>query len=255
MKKRKKRSIWTRPVLLFSASAVLLLMSTVGSARAALEYTTDAYGLQVSVSSIGVSLLEGEGSQAKVISRRDYEGSGWNGTGDGGVLLEGRFGEDEKLVPGRVYDEVLSVENSGEIDTYVRVILTRSWKDEDGKDTTLSPALIDLGLEESGWVEAADASDSEERIILYAVNPLAPGAVQTFCRTFRLDPSIMTDVRLEETPVEGGTQIAASYRYDGYHFDLEAEVDAVQTHHAEDAIRSAWGVDVTIGADGSLSLH
>ena len=44
-------------------------------------------------------------------------------------------------------------------------------------------------------------------------------------------------------------------RYDGIVFVLRADVDAVQTHNAEDAIMSAWGVDVSISDDGSLSLN
>ena len=38
-------------------------------------------------------------------------------------------------------------------------------------------------------------------------------------------------------------------------FEIEAEVDAVQTHNAEDAIKSAWGVDVSVSEDGALSLR
>ena len=34
---------------------------------------------------------------------------------------------------------------------------------------------------------------------------------------------------------------------------LEAEVDALQTHNAEDAIRSAWGVDASVSG-GTLRL-
>ena len=44
------------------------------------------------------------------------------------------------------------------------------------------------------------------------------------------------------------------YEYDGAMFVLEAEVDAVQTHNAADAIRSAWGVEVTLEEDGALRL-
>ena len=43
--------------------------------------------------------------------------------------------------------------------------------------------------------------------------------------------------------------------YDGAQFVLEATVDAVQTHNAKDAIKSAWGVDVNISDDGALSLE
>ena len=53
--------------------------------------------------------------------------------------------------------------------------------------------------------------------------------------------------------IKGGTGLMLADR-DGLRFMLEAEVNAVQTHNAEDAIKSAWGVDVSVGADGSLSL-
>ena len=41
---------------------------------------------------------------------------------------------------------------------------------------------------------------------------------------------------------------------DKYIRGREVEVDAVQTHNAVDAIKSAWGVDVNIAQDGTLSL-
>ena len=58
------------------------------------------------------------------------------------------------------------------------------------------------------------------------------------------------------TKVTEGNTIRYVYDYSGYSFTLDAEVDAVQTHNAQDAIKSAWGVDVNISADGqSLSLQ
>ena len=51
------------------------------------------------------------------------------------------------------------------------------------------------------------------------------------------------------------TRYIYEYKYDGYSFNLEAEVNAVQTHNAAEAIKSAWGVDVNVSADGqSISL-
>ena len=58
---------------------------------------------------------------------------------------------------------------------------------------------------------------------------------------------------MEET-AEGKT-IRTVYLHDGAYMSVEAEVDAVQTHNAEEAIKSAWGVDVTVGADGTLELR
>ena len=50
---------------------------------------------------------------------------------------------------------------------------------------------------------------------------------------------------------ENGYQtIETVYEYDGYRFYIEAEADAVQTHNAQEAIKSAWGVDVEVSEDG-----
>ena len=42
---------------------------------------------------------------------------------------------------------------------------------------------------------------------------------------------------------EDGNVITTIYKYDGVEFHVDVEVDAVQTHNAQDAIKSAWGVD------------
>ena len=249
---KKRKHIITSPVLFFSAAAVLLLLSTVGSTRAALTYYSDSYEMNVEVSSIGVSLLE----NGTIISNRNYTEQGWvsNHVGEDGeprgILLEGRFQGDEKLVPGKQYEETLSVQNSGQIDSYVRVILYRSWADAAGRrDTRLNPELIQLdGLGETGngWIVDESAS-TKERTVLYYQRPLAQGEeTSLLCTGLRIDPEV-----LKKAETENGQ---TSYLYNGYRFFLEAEVDAVQTHNAEDAIKSAWGVDVSIGEDKSLHL-
>ena len=249
--KRKKKNLFASPVLYLSAAAVLLLCSTVGSTRAALTYYSDNYEMNVEVSSIGVSLLE----NGSVVSNRNYTERGWasNYVGEDGeprgTLLEGRFQGEEKLVPGKRYEETLSVQNSGQIDSYVRVILYRSWIDAAGsRDTELNPKFIELaGLGDagSGWIVDESAS-TEERTVLYYQKPLAQGEeTAPLCTGLRIDPSVLRQVETES----GQT----TYLYNGYRFSLEAEVDAVQTHSAADAVKSAWGVDVSIGEDGSLS--
>ena len=55
--------------------------------------------------------------------------------------------------------------------------------------------------------------------------------------TIRVNESIAQDVTKQ---VDGNT-IRYNYKYDGYSFHVDAEVDAVQTHNAQEAIKSAWG--------------
>lgn len=250
MSKKKKMPLGGLTVALLSASVVLLAGSTVGSARAALTYYSENYGAQVEVSKIGVSLVE----NGEVVSKRDYDSNGkWDeATGD---LLTGL--KEEKIVPGKQYDEAISVTNSGSIDSYVRVILKKSWTNKEGeKDTTLSPDLINLNFPKgSGWVVDKKTS-TKERTILYYTTILKSGSkTNPLCDKLSIDGSIATKVKQDVTEKDGYKTITTTYAYDGYNFQLEAEADAVQTHNAQDAIKSAWGVDVDVDGNGNISLR
>ena len=245
MKKRKK-SFPKITVLLLAASAVLLVGSGVGSARAALTYYSENYSAQMNMQSIGVSLVENDA----VVSSRDYVSDNeWSGTTEG-TLLANMLGEDEKFTPGKRYNEAISVKNSGNIDTFVRVILTRSWQDAEGKKyTSLSPDLIELNyLTDNGWVIAENQS-TPERTVLYYTKALPVGeTTPALSDTIRVNESIAQDVTKQ---VDGNT-IRYTYKYDGYSFHVDAEVDAVQTHNAQEAIKSAWGVDVSVNDDETV---
>lgn len=249
--KKKKFPFRVTTAVLLSASAVLLIGSTVGSTRAALTYYSENYGAEVTVSNIGVSLLE----NGETVSRRDYDSNGeWNETS--GALLADL--QEETIVPGREYDEALAVSNSGSIDSYVRVILNKSWTDSEGStDQNLSPELIDLNLlTDNGWIIDEGASTAE-RTILYYTNILPAGeTAPALSDTVRIDPAVADKVTEEVATDENGYKtITFTYAYDGYTFELEAEVNAVQTHNAQDAIKSAWGVDVDVADDGTISLR
>lgn len=257
MKRKKKSSFPVKPALLLGAAAVLLLGSTVGSTRAALTYYSEEYSAQVSMSSIGVTLLEND---TAVRERRYTESGTWETTGDG-VLLKNMLDEGETPVPGKTYPEAISVANTGSIDTFVRVIINRYWTDASGEKTEattgLSPDLIKLNLANEGkWIydKASDYPDySPERMVLYYSEALSPEMkTEPLSDTLQIDPSILNDVVIKETKSDDGTWTRTyAYKYDGYSFHLEAEVNAVQTHNAVDAIKSAWGVDVTLSEDGT----
>ncbi|MBU5249517.1 hypothetical protein KQH93_06990 [Coprococcus comes] len=241
--KKKKKSFPKKPALVLTAAALLLVGSTVGSTRAALTYYSENYSAQMNMQSIGVSLLEND----KVISNRDYVSNNkWKGTSEG-TLLTNLLGKDETFTPGKKYNEAISVKNSGTIDTFVRVIITKSWQDKEGKkNTTLSPDLIELNfLTDNGWQIAKDQSTTE-RTVLYYTKAVATGdSTPALSDTIRINPSIAKDV----TKHVDGYTITYTYKYDGYTFHVDAEVDAVQTHNAKDAIKSAWGVDVNVSDD------
>lgn len=235
--------------ILLAAAAVLLVTSAVGSTRAALTYYSDNYVAEVNVHEIGVALVE----NGKTVVATDYGQSDDSETAYKGELLAGL----EEFTLGKTYEEKLQVANNGTIDSYVRVILTKSWVDADGnKDTKLDPSLIELNLvTNDGWVVDEEASTAE-RTVLYFTDVVPVGAMTSeLTDTLKVNENISTKVYETKTTENGYTTITYEYAYDGYSFMLEAEVDAVQTHNAADAIKSAWGVDVNVSADGSLSLR
>lgn len=246
-------------VVAFVLAAALLLTSGIGGARAALTYYSETYAARVSMSSIGVTLNEND----MAVSYRNYGADGeWRQ--ETGALLSGMLAEGETVKPGAPYEERLSVTNSGNIGQYVRVSVHRYWTDAEGnKKTEVSPAMVGLKLRDadiaaippdSGWLVDPEAS-TDERTVLYYNKVLAPGeTTPLFADTLIIDSRVAAKVTQTEEEKDGGTVITTKYDYDGYSFHVEAKVDAVQEHNAQDAVYSAWGRGVTVN-NGALSLR
>ncbi|MCI9486715.1 MAG: hypothetical protein HFI64_07015 [Lachnospiraceae bacterium] len=236
----KKRVTYALLVL----AVILLAGSAIGSTRAAITYYSDNYTAEITVSQIGVSLLE----NGEVVSSRNYDDNEWkmnsnNGSTVGGALLQNMLDAEngEKLALNRKYDEKLTVRNSGSIDEYVRVRVYRYWMKDGKKVTSLSPDLIDLNLVNQGvWVEGPAAS--AECVELFHKGILSSGEESAaFADTIRIDGKVASEARTEVD--ESAGTVTTVYKYDGVEFHVDVEVDAVQTHNARDAIKSAWGVD------------
>lgn len=242
--------------ILAAIAVVLLAFSALGSAGAALTYYSENYTAQMETYDIGVTLVEKSAKGTKDISSRDYLESSDDWKQTQGALLTDMLEETNgKLELGRKYTEELSVKNSGNIDEYVRVRIFKNWTKEDGsKETTLAPSLIVLNMTQNGWLIDESAS-TEERTVLYWPNVLKVGeTTEPLSDTLKIDESIGSKVTKNTSTENGLTTITTTFNYDGVQFNVEAEVDGVQTHNAVDAIKSAWGVDVEIAEDGTLSL-
>ena len=274
MKKKKKnrsRGAYTTGIL-FAVAVLLLLGSVAGSSQAALTYYSENYSAQLQMFDIGVTLVE----NGRDVSWRNYaqRDDKWNEGGSellANMLYTGPNGEQEALQLEKNYDEALCVKNSGNIDDYVRVIIYRYWVDMEEKgDGTLvpieerrkrvdiSPDYIKLfpwsdmetgqgrGSSYNGWV-MDEAASTRERIVLYYTGVLETG---------KTTPAFM-DALAVSRDVEERVRISAKdngYIYGNEEFVLDVEADAVQTHNAVDAIKSAWGIDVTVDASGNISL-
>lgn len=251
-------------LLLGAAAGILLLSSAIGSTKAALTYFSENYTAQVEMKDIGVTLVETSAQGSKDISSRDYTGKDDKWTDVDKKTWDGASGEllgdmlkqtGDKLQLGTKYKEELSVKNTGTIDEYVRVRIYKNWTKKDGKkETTLSPSLILLNMTNNGWI-IDEENSTEERTVLYWPQILKVGAqTPALSDTLMIDDSIGKKVTTTPTEENGVKKKVTTFNYDGVKFNLEAEVDAVQTHNAADAIKSAWGVDVNVAGDGSISL-
>ena len=135
----KKLKQWLRSpaatIVAFALAAGLLLFSSVGGTRAAVNFVSQYYQAEMQVSDIGVSLLE----NGNIISYRDYDS--WEigtDTRSGrweeatGKLLENmpltkKDDGTEVVELNKPYEEMLAVQNTGTIAQYVRVSIYRYW--------------------------------------------------------------------------------------------------------------------------------
>lgn len=236
--KRKKTTSTLRTVLLFVFAASLLAVGGIGTIMAAPSIQSGDYVAGTELYHIGVSLVE----NGKEISRRTYSDYAWDETY--GTLLDSLVPKGEAFHMGQTYPEALSVTNSGSIDEFVRVSVYKYWVDKDGnKMPVLTPGEIDLNLvTDGGWVLDPDASTTE-RQVLYYTSLLTPGESTTpFSDTLTVNGKL--PYKVSQTTTDN--VITTTYDYDGVTFMLDVQVDAVQTHSAEAAIKSAWGRSVTV---------
>ena len=202
--KKKRFSFVT--TALFVLAIGLLLFSAVGSARAALNIQSNTISSEIQFRQIGIAVGE-----------------------EDGVLFTG---STDKLIPGKKYDNVVSITNDGTIDEYVRVTVYKFWKgaEEGEKDQTLDADLILFKAQ--GW--AIDNSlSTKERTVFYSTSPIKAGA------SVNLPFSVVLDSKVQTVATNDGGTI--TYKYKDKSFGIQIVADGVQTHNASDAMKSAWG--------------
>lgn len=168
--------------------------------------------------------------------------------------------------PGKVYNENISVFNSGTAPEYVRLVVRKYWthKDKSGnvvKDTKVDPSLIELTMAE-GWQLNKSESTSEntpagETSVYYFSDQLSPKAEQRAIQSVRVSDEVLKDVTVDvsDKSPEGKTVYTYTYKYNGYSINIEAEAQAVQTHNANDAIQSVWGVKNVTESGNKLTVE
>ena len=253
-----KRKMSKRTLALLVAAILLLSIGTVTGTRALPNIISDYYKAHFYLNHLQVHLLENGDDVCG--GKNDLNGekkvTGPLATSLGYKSLD----EMGSVEPGKIYDEKIQGENGQDVSQFVRLTIRKYWVEtEDGKvkldsngdplkTTALKPSLIHLmydkkeGYNTSAWQEVEQERTTESRTYIYKKLLLGEQRTDPLFTHLQIDPSV--GVR-EEDPIvteeDGKTIYTYVYKYDGYAFFIEADVQAIQAHNAQDAIRSQWG--------------
>lgn len=238
-----RKKISKRTVALFAAALVLLGSSGVMGTRAVPGIRSDIFDRGIETDSLAVQILDNKGSEVGV--KYDPE----EGLSESKLYTE----LDETITPGEKYDSKVSVKNTGSADEYVRVVVRKYWTDDNGKNTTVKPEMIELtaATPDDGYSWTA-VKESDETTVYYLNKPISGDSTVDLFSAIRINEKVVTEGRKisEESTADGVTTINYRYEFDGLQFNVEAEAQSVQTHSAEEAIKSVWGVDASdVGID------
>ena len=235
-----------RTLALLAAAVIMLGGSGAMGTKAALTVFGPNYDATIATNTLGVELTEAVNGGTKATI-----------PDNGSFTLT----KDATLAVGKPYKDTIGVSNSGTAAEYVRVIVRKYWTDKNGKKTTtLDPELIKLKLA-GGWIEKNGGS--AETKIYYLKRQLTTGndgKNATLFENVVISGDVLKDGvgKTVDSKTEDGatkTVITYTYEYDGYTFNVEAEAQSVQTHHAADAMKSVWGVNATVSGDSITAVN
>ena len=239
-----KKNLSRKTLALVAAAALLFAGGTFTATRAVLNIFSPEHFLEFETSNQAVRLME-NGSP----------------TGENNPLLSTLKG---KVSPGMSYTEEISARNNSDVNQFVRIVVRKYWMDGENKVhsfgdtvggekvTTPDPDKIKLTLANNGLWQKNDLESTVEREAYYYKNAVPSGGVtEPLTSKIKVDSSVAdpytTDPEIDPNNMPVGKTITYVYDYDGYKICLEAEAQSVQTHNAQDAVMSIWGMpNVTV---------
>lgn len=240
-----KKNLSRKTLALIAAAALLFAGGTFTATRAVLNIFSPEHFLEFETSNQAVRLME-NGSP----------------TGKDNPLLSTLKG---KVSPGMSYKEEISARNDSDVSQFVRIVVRKYWMDGDNKVhsfgdelddgtkvTTPDPSKIKLTLANNGLWQKNELESTVEREVYYYKNSVpSKGVTEPLTSKIKVDSTVAdpytTDPEIDPDNMPVDTVITYVYDYDGYKICLEAEAQSVQTHNAQDAVMSLWGMpNVTV---------
>ena len=186
-----------------------------------------------------------------IIAYRNYSKSG---------NLEELFGEInfDGLEIGEDIEKRITIKNSGNISEFVRIIITKYWADKDENKIENKNGGVDIDelielnfTGDENWLIDEARATTERTLAYYKKAIDVREETGALIDSIKISPDIY-DYGYTISEDDNGN-IAVDYNISG--FNMIIEVDAVQTHNAKVAIKSAWGIDVEISEDESTILE
>ena len=261
---------------LLVAAALFLSAGTFAAAKTVLDIQSEYYRAQFYLNHLQVHLIENDKDVCERAGHKNDLDSGSKVTGELATSLgyDHKDGKAEKLgsiEPGKLYQEEIAAQNGSDIDEFVRLTVRKYWmepkKDANGKVITddsgnpvlvksskLKPSRIHLyyngkeGYNSGAWALNKKEQNTESNTYYYKKD-LDPGAVSSLLfDKVSIDKEIIDLGEVNETTetYADGNKTKKVYKYE-YQYDdcvffIEADVQAIQTHNVNDAIKSQWGV-------------
>lgn len=276
MKKKVKFS--KRTTALIVAAVLLLAGGGVAGTRAALNIQSELYRAHFYLNHLQVHLIEND-HDVCVHAQHENNLDGFDkATGELATELgyvHPYEGEETlgTVDPGKIYPEKIQAKNGSNIDEFVRLTVRKYWmeekKDAEGntvvddegnpvmvKSSKLSPDRIKLmygknkdPYNRSAWIENESEGTAESKTYYYKTDLSNGETSAPLFDQLMIDATVADLGKVTEDKIEtqdGNTKKTVytyTYQYDGCTFFIEADVQAIQTHNANEAIRSQWGVD------------
>lgn len=241
-----KKNLSRKTLALIAAAAILFAGGTFTATRAVLNIFSPEHFLEFETSNQAVRLIEnGQDPTDKLLTTLN-----------------------SKVSPGKSYTEELTAKNYSDVSQFVRVIVRKYWMEDSGKVhsfgddlddgtkvTVPDPTKIKLTEANTDLWQRNELESTVEREVYYYKNSVASGDVtKPLTATIKVDSSVADpftrDPDLDPSQIPAGTVITYIYDYDGYKICLEAEAQSVQTHNAQKAVMSLWGMpNVTVSGN------
>ena len=275
-----KTKLSKRTLALLVAAGLLLSVGTVTGTRALPNIVSEHYRAHFYLNHLQVHLWE----NGKDVCGEKNTLDGSNKI-TGALATDLNYKDDSNLgsvEPGKVYKEEIYAQNGKDISQFVRITVRKYWVETDGKGnvlttkdaagntvpektTKLSPKQIHLmyggedGYNSGSWFENPKERTTESSTYYYKDLLEGDEFTDLLFDQIKIDKSVAAEKK-EEPPEEqpdGRKIYTYTYKYDGCAFYIEADVQAIQAHNVQDAIRSQWSQDIaatyTENEDGSES--